>query len=168
MIRWSTPRARPKVAQEKIQDIKQSPSTKMGTKPDARSRRNKLGRGDRTRPSQGPDVSDQLPGSNKRQHSDRTHRRYCSLARHAQRWPDAMTKEWLDTPAAASDQLQRGSRVAPAWPNASDHKWPDSAEHPISGARQWLVDRWEATGCVQSGRDQRSVSSKFANFDSNG
>ena len=29
-------------AQEKTQDIKQSPSTKIGTKPDARSRKNKL------------------------------------------------------------------------------------------------------------------------------
>ena len=29
-------------AQEKTQDIKQSPSTKIGTKPDARSRRNEL------------------------------------------------------------------------------------------------------------------------------
>ena len=29
-------------AQEKTQDIKQSPSTEIGTKPDARSRRNEL------------------------------------------------------------------------------------------------------------------------------
>ena len=32
-------------AQEKTQDIKQSPSTKIGTKPDARSRRNELTEG---------------------------------------------------------------------------------------------------------------------------
>ena len=37
-------------AQEKTQDIKQSPSTKIGAKPDARSQRNKLGRGDWTWP----------------------------------------------------------------------------------------------------------------------
>ena len=37
-------------AQEKTQYIKHSPSMKMGTKPDARSRRNEIGRGDRTRP----------------------------------------------------------------------------------------------------------------------
>ena len=37
-------------AQEKTQDIKQNPSTKMETKPDARSRRNELDRGDRTWP----------------------------------------------------------------------------------------------------------------------
>ena len=37
-------------AQEKTQDIKKSPSTKMETKPDARSRRNELDRGDRTWP----------------------------------------------------------------------------------------------------------------------
>ena len=36
--------------QEKTQDIKQSPSTKIGTKPDVRSRRNERSRGDRTRP----------------------------------------------------------------------------------------------------------------------
>ena len=48
-------------AQEKIQDIKQSPSMKIGTKPYARSRRNELadatGRKDRTleaRPDAGP------------------------------------------------------------------------------------------------------------------
>ena len=37
-------------AQEKTQDIKQSPRMKMGTKPDARSQRNELGRCDRMRP----------------------------------------------------------------------------------------------------------------------
>ena len=37
-------------AQEKTKDIKQSPSTKIGTKPDIISRRNELHRGDRTRP----------------------------------------------------------------------------------------------------------------------
>ena len=37
-------------AQERIQDIKLSPSTKLETKPDIRSRRNELHRGDRTQP----------------------------------------------------------------------------------------------------------------------
>jgi len=47
-------------AQEKTQDIKQSPSTKIGTKPYARSRRNELveatGRWQK-RPDAGPDTS---------------------------------------------------------------------------------------------------------------
>ena len=46
-------------AQERIQDIKQSPSTKIGTKPYARSRRNELveatGRWQK-RPNAGPDT----------------------------------------------------------------------------------------------------------------
>ena len=37
-------------AQERIQDIKESPSTKIGTKPDTRLQKNELQRGDRTRP----------------------------------------------------------------------------------------------------------------------
>ena len=56
-------------AQEKTQDIKQSPSTKIGTKPDVRSQRNELteviGRSDRTQPLSGPDASDQLLGNSR-------------------------------------------------------------------------------------------------------
>ena len=58
-------------AQEKTQDIKQSLSTKIGTKPNARSRRNMLdrvtGRSNRTLEGDRPDASDQLLGNSRRQ-----------------------------------------------------------------------------------------------------
>ena len=58
-------------AQEKTQDIKQSPSMKIETKPNARPQNNMLGRvtgrSDRTLEGDRPDVSDQLLSNSRRQ-----------------------------------------------------------------------------------------------------
>ena len=81
----------------------------------------------------GLDTSDQLLGNSRRQQqwsdaersSDRTHRWHCSSS-----WQcfqrDRMHQK------VTSDHVQKGSRAAPARPDASDRVRPDSAQSPIN------------------------------------
>ena len=96
-------------AQEKTQDIKQSPSMKIGTKPHARSQRNELTKvTGHWRKATG--CSDQE-------------------ARQQQQRPDARPDadgKLTGRRTAASDRVQRGSRVANLRPDASGGKRPDA------------------------------------------
>ena len=125
-------------AQENTQDIKQSPSMKIGTKPYARSRRNELtevtgrwtrhwkkvtGRSDQearqqARPNAGSDAGGRSTGRR----------------------------------TAESGRVQKGSRVAKMRPDAF-------------ASDQWIAaPTVGTTGRVRSVRDQRPVSSRKAGF----
>ena len=114
-------------AQEKTQDIKHSLSTKMETKPDARSRRNELIEvternpyRDRTRPincsaTAGVSSSDQTLSIE----SDRTHRWHCSPSRQHTHTDRTLAANRPDAGIAAFDRVQRGSRVVKLRPDVS-------------------------------------------------
>ena len=85
-------------AQEKTQDIKQSLSTKIGTKPYERSRRNELAEATGRWTGRADEEAQQTGVSS----SDRT-----------------LAAKPTGRRAAASDRVQRGSRVAKLRPGAS-------------------------------------------------
>ena len=133
----------------------------MGTKPDARSRRNELGRGDRTRSiscsaTVGASSNDQTLREAVTRCIDDIVLRHGNVfsvtGRSGTGRPDAQS--------TASDQVQRGSKATPARPDASDRVRPDSAQSPIN-ARAPTV---RTTGHVRSGRDQRPVGSRKLGF----
>jgi len=88
-------------AQEKTQDVKQSPSMKIGTKPCARSRRNELAEATGRWTGRADEEAQQTGVSS----SDRT-----------------LAAKPTGRRAAASDRVQRGSRVANLRPNTSSGK----------------------------------------------
>ena len=164
-------------AQEKTQEIKQSPSMKIGTKPYARSRRNKLAeatgrwtgrwwlgsRDDRT--------LDRWLGSRDNQTLDRwlcsrdnrtLDRWLCSrgdrtLDRLCSRDDRTRAAKPTERREAASDRVQKGSRAANLRPDA----WPASDQY-IAGSTV------EMTGRVRSGRFSVRSVAVLREFDPNG
>ena len=125
-------------AQEKTQDIKQSPSTKIGTKPYARSRRNELA--EATRLWTG------------RWKHDRTPDRW--LSRQATgRWRQPTRRR-----ASASDRVQRGSRRVKLRPDASGGRRPDAGS--VRSVVRGCNGRDDRTRLVRT--IQRPVSSRIA------
>ena len=145
-------------AQEKTQDIKQSPSTKMETKLNARSRRNELGRGDRTWPYEdrtrpiscsvtaGVSSSDRTLSEAVTGHTDFTvHRQQQRSQCDRTRRQDDLTH-----PEAASDHVQRGSRAAPAQPDASDQLLGNSRRQQQRPDAERGSDRTHGLYCSSS------------------
>ena len=125
-------------AQEKTQDIKQSPSTKIRTKPYARSRRNEL-----------VEATGLWTG---RWKHDRTLDRW--LSRQATgRWRQPIGRR-----ASAFDRVQRGSRRAKLRPDASGGRRPDAGS--VRSVVRSCNGRDDRTRPVRT--IQRSVSSSFA------
>ena len=125
-------------AQEKTQDIKQSPSTKIGTKPYARSRRNELA-----------EATGLWTGCWKR---DRTPDWW--LSRQATgRWRQPTGRR-----ASASDRVQRGSRRAKLRPDTSSGRRPDAGS--VRSVVHGCNGRDDRTRPVR--KIQRPVSSSFA------
>ena len=121
-------------AQEKTQDIKQSPSMKIGTKPYARSRRNELAE------------------ATGRWKHDRTLDRW--LGRQATgRWRQPTGRR-----NAASDRVQRGSRRAKLRPDASGGRRPDAGS--VRSVVRGYNGRDDRTRPVRT--IQRPVSSRIA------
>ena len=144
----------------------------METKPDARLRRNELGRGDRTWP-----------------YKDRTRPISCSATAGVSSYDRTMSKAVTghtddtilrhgnvfsvtecsgtgrpDAQSIASDRVQRGSRAALERPNASYRVRPDLAQGPINVCALTV----RTTGHVRSGQQQRSVSGRKLGFTPNG
>ena len=103
-------------AQEKTQDIKQSPSMKIGTKPYARSRRNEL--------------TEVIGRWTRRWESDRTLRSRGSANRRQQQRPDARPNagsKSIGRRTTESGRVQRGSRAAKMRPDASGGMWSNAS-----------------------------------------
>ena len=133
-------------AQEKTQDIKQSPSTKIGTKPYARSRRNKLIEvTGRWRKAIG--HTDQEARQTGVSNSDRTLDRTLATSR-------------LD----AGQQSQVEYREVPERRNC-DRTRLVACDRMLAASDQLIVALTVGTtGRVRSGRDQHPVSSRKAGF----
>ena len=122
-------------AQEKTQDIKQSPSMKIGTKPYAREQRNEL--------TEVPDVGPDAGRSGRTlEESDRTLRSRGSATGVTERW----TGRWRQIDRTQDSRVQSSTERFQSDKNAIGHV------------------RWHVTGRVRSGRDQRPVSSRKAGF----
>ena len=137
-------------AQEKTQDIKQSPSTKIGTKPYTRSQRNELievtGRWtERWREVTG--CSDQEARQTGVSSSDRTLDR--TLAANQ---PDAGQQ----SPVEYKEVPERRN---------CDRMRPVAGDQTLAASDQWIATPTVGTtGHVRSGHDQRPVSSRKVGF----
>ena len=133
----------------------QNPSTKMETKPDARSQRNELGRDDRTWPYEDQTRPISCSATAGVSSCDRTlsetvtGRTDDTVLRHGNIFSVTGRSDTgrPDAQSTTSDRVQRGSRAASARPDPSDRVRPDSAQSPIN-ARAPTVGM---TGRVRSG-----------------
>ena len=137
-------------AQEKIQDIKQSPSTKIGIKPYARSRRNELteatGRWQK-QPDAGPDAP--IKRLDKQASAAAT-------GRWTGRWRLNRPDVGQQSPVEYRDVPER---------RKCDRTRPVACDRMLAAFNQWIAaPTVGTTRRVQSVRDQRSVSSRKAGF----
>ena len=133
-------------AQEKTQDIKQSPSTKIRTKPYARSRRKRAHRGDRTL-------------DRKLAKSDRTLR-----SRGSATGVSSSDRTLAANRLNAEQQRSIEYRKVPERRNC-DRTCPVACDRTLAASDQLIAALTvRMTGRVRSGRDQRPVSSRKAGF----